>query len=110
MHKDVFAVQYPDLFLKEDGLRSSRTSFGLEFPTNARTSDMFIRVDSYPNQVYKFNGARWIQTNKETTDSYLIPDYLEYLISKLATGEYDPELLTQNEQESITEHIKNKKG
>ena len=110
MHKDVFATQYPDLFLQVDGLRGSKTSFGIEFPTNPRTTDVFVRVDVYPNRVYKYNGARWIETKREISDTYLAPEYIEFLISKLATGEYDPELLTQNEQDAITDHIKSKKG
>lgn len=67
-------------------------------------------MDTFPNEVYKFNGARWIKINSDLTDSHLTPEYLEFLISKLATGEYDPELLTQNEQEAIADHIKSKKG
>jgi len=110
MHKDVFAVQYPDLFLKEDGLRSSSTGFGSDFPTRASVSDMFVRTDSYPNRIYKYNGKKWIETSREVSNTHLSPDYLEFLIGKLATGEYDPELLTQNEQEAITDHIKTKKG
>jgi hypothetical protein len=110
MHKNVFAAQYPDLFLKEDGLRSSNTGFGVEFPSKAELGDMFVRVDAYPNRIYKFNGKKWIETSRENSNSQLSPDYLEFLISKLATGEYDPEMLTQNEQDAITDHIKLKKG
>lgn len=110
MHKNIFAAMYPDLFLQEDGVRRSRSGFGIDFPINANTSDVFVRVDSYPNKVFKYNGARWIEINREQSDTHLSNDYLDYLISKLATGEYDPELLAQNEQEAITSYIKNKKG
>jgi hypothetical protein len=110
MHKNIFASQYPDLFLQADGMRSGKTSFGTEFPNNANTSDVFVRVDIYPNRTYKYNGVRWIEVNREITDSHLTTEYLEFLIGKLATGEYDPELLTQNEQEAIAEHIQSKKG
>jgi hypothetical protein len=110
MHRNIFASQYPDLFLRADGNRSSKTSFGIDFPVNSNTGDVFVRVDVYPNRVYKYNGARWIETSRDKSDTHLSPDYIEFLISKLATGEYDPELLTQNEQESIADHIKSKKG
>lgn len=110
MHKDVFAAKYPDLFLKEDGGNSSKTGFGITFPTKSNVGDKFVRVDVFPNKVYKYNGIRWIETSREQSDTHLSEDYLEFLISKLATGEYDPELLTQNEQEAITEYIKSKKG
>ena len=110
MHKDVFAMQYPNLFLEEDGYTGSKTSFGTELPKKGRTGDFFVRVDVFPNQVYKYNGVRWIETNRENSNTYLTTAYLEFLISKLATGEYDPELLSDNEQEAIAEHIKHKKS
>lgn len=109
MHKDVFAIQYPNLFLEEDGYTGSKTTFGTIIPARGRTGDFFVRVDVFPNELYKYNGQRWIQTNRELSDSYLTTDYLEFLISKLATGEYDPELLAENEQEAIADHIKHKK-
>lgn len=110
MHKDVFATQYPELFLKEDSLRSVSTSFGTQFPNRANTGDTFVRVDIFPNRVYKYNGVRWLESNRNISETYLSSEYIEFLISKIATGEYDPEMLTQNEQEAITAHINKKNG
>jgi hypothetical protein len=36
--------------------------------------------------------------------------YIDWLIEKLSAGEYDPDLLTDSEQEQITERIKQNKG
>ena len=110
MHKDVFATKYPNLFLEVDDLNTPTASFGTQFPNKANTGDTFVRVDVYPNQVYKFNGARWLEKPREVSDVHLTDDYIQFLISKLAVGEYDPELLTPNEQDAIEQYIKNHKG
>ena len=110
MHKDVFAQQYPDLFLQTDELRSSKTSFGTEFPSNPRTTDVFVRVDVYPNRVYKYNGSRWLEKSRDQSDTHLSNDYLEFLISKIATGEYDPDLLSDSEREQVAHYLETKQS
>jgi hypothetical protein len=68
--------------------------------------DMFIRTDALPHQVFKYNGAKWVAINKEVSGSYLSnTNYLQHLMDKISTGEYDPELLTEFEQDAITSHI-----
>lgn len=101
----------PDLFsIQEDGLRMPKTDFGTLFPTIALQGDTFVRVDTVPNRVFKFNGMNWIEKARETTETYLSNDaYMQYLVNKISTGEYDPELLTDAEQEAIKEFI-SKKG
>jgi hypothetical protein len=106
MHKDVFIDKYPNLFLKEDGFRETKTSFGIEFPKDSNIGDSFVRVDVYPNRTFKYNGSRWIEVTRDTSDSHLTDVYLQYLVSKIATGEYDPELLTANEQDALENYIK----
>ena len=98
----------PDLFgLDEDG----GTGFGGKFPDYAGTGDIFVRTDALPNRVFKFVGSKWIEINKDTSDSYLYNNgYIRYLIDKIGTGEIDPEILTTAEQEAIESFIKNPKG
>ncbi len=108
MHKDVFAAQYPDLFLQVDDFNTPKTSFGTTFPSKASTGDTFVRVDVFPNRVYKNNGARWVERQRNQGDGHLTDDYIQFLINKIATGEYDPELLTENEQTAIETYIKTK--
>ena len=56
--------------------------------------------------MYKFDGFKWIEINKESTDSYLFDDqYVNYLVGKIETGEYDVELLSDNEKEQIADYI-----
>jgi hypothetical protein len=108
MHKRIAGDLYPDMLkIVADGGTSVSVNFGTAFPKYAKRGDLFTRVDSLPNRVYKFDGSRWLEVNKENSISYLTQTkYVEYLINKIATGEYDPELLTDAENQAITEFIK----
>ena len=108
MHQRVLKSMRPDLFgLEEDTARKIGTDFGTAFPTHALVGDTFVRVDTIPNRVFKFNGSKWIEINRTTSDTHLSnPEYLQHLIEKIASGEYDPDLLTPNEQDAISNHIK----
>jgi hypothetical protein len=97
---------HPELFLVADNPREPKIDFGLSFPNDAVKGDTFVRIDSIPNRVFKYNGTQWIETNRELAESYLSNEkYLTFLVEKIATGEYDPELLTDHEQDAIAEHI-----
>jgi hypothetical protein len=80
--------------------------FGNEFPNTANKGDTFIRTDSIPSQLYKYNGTSWINIEKDHTDTYAYDEaYIDYLIEKLASGEYDAELLTDAERDSIEQRL-----
>jgi len=107
MHERVLRDTRPDLFLKEDNPRDIAVDFGTETPNTGNLGDMFIRTDVLPHQVFKFNGTKWVGINKEVSGSYLSnTNYLQHLMDKISTGEYDPELLTEFEQDAITALIK----
>jgi hypothetical protein len=81
--------------------------FGNEFPENPIKGDMFLRVDSLPSTLYKFNGSEWIAVDKSLSDQYAYNDaYTDYLIEKIGTGEYDPELLSDAERDCIEQKLK----
>jgi len=81
--------------------------FGASFPESPVKGDMFLRTDNLPNVLYKFNGSEWISVDKELSDQYVYDDaYIDYLISKIGTGEYDPELLSDAERDRIEEKLK----
>ena len=62
---------------------------------------------SQPSTLYKFNGDKWIEVDKETSDSYSYnEEYIQHLIEKLGSGEYDPELLNDTESNAIEEQLK----
>jgi hypothetical protein len=111
MHKAVLHDLRPDIFkIRPDNNGDPNVGFGTEFPQYALSGDIFVRVDVLPNRVYKFVRDKWIETNKENSDTYLHNDgYINYLIDKIGSGEVDPELLTTTEQQMVEEFIKRSK-
>ena len=99
-----------DLGLSADNAPKSATGemrgFGTSFPDNCSKGDMFLRVDQLPSALYKFNGTGWIEVDKKLSDQYLYDEaYIDHLIEKIGTGEYDPELLSDAERESIEKRL-----
>ena len=85
--------------------------FGIEFPKVAIKGDMFLRVDNLPSVLYKFNGNNWIKVNKSLSDSYVYDEeYINHLIEKIESGEYDPDLLSDIERERILSKLNNTKN
>jgi hypothetical protein len=109
MHHKVLQDLRPDLEIHPDvSVREPKVDFGTSFPESAFLGDIFIRVDVIPSKVFKYNGEKWIEIRRETTDSYLTnDDYIKHLIDKLVTGEYDPDLLTPAEQDVVSEYMRN---
>ena len=100
----------PDLFLQVDSGNQSNTNFGTSFPRFAKKGDIFVRVDTLPNRVYKFSGSKWIEINKEQTDSYLYDEeYIKYLINQIELGNYDIDLLAENERLQIEDYLSKNK-
>jgi hypothetical protein len=80
--------------------------FGSEFPENPNKGDTWVKTDQMPNALYKFNGNGWIALDKAKSDNYTYDTaYIDYLISKIGTGEYDPELLSESEQAQVAEQL-----
>ena len=99
---------YPDLLaLRPDDGKDVAVNFGTVFPKYAQRGDIFTRVDTLPNNVYKFDGNRWLDVNKSNSDSYLSqPKYIEFLVNKISTGEYDLENLTSPEQQAVEDYLR----
>jgi hypothetical protein len=89
-------------------INSIKSFFGTKFVSNPNKGDLFLRVDFTPNKLYKFNGSAWIEVDKNKTDAYSYDDkYIEFVIEKLQTGEYEIEQLTTTEQDLVAERLKN---
>ena len=59
-----------------------------------------------PTKLFKFNGERWFELDKNKTDSYAYNDqYIEYLIEKLKSGEYEADDINEAEQEQIAQYL-----
>ena len=84
------------------------TGFGTSFPVNPKRGDGFLRVDQLPTVLYKYNGQQWIKVDKGLTDNYVYDDaYINHLIEKIGSGEYDPDLLSDAERERIATKLNN---
>jgi hypothetical protein len=81
--------------------------FGTVFPVDPAKGDMFLRVDQLPSVLYKYNGTRWIEIDKAMSDQHAYDEaYIDHLIEKIGTGEYDPDLLSDAERNSIEQRLK----
>jgi hypothetical protein len=99
--------QVPVIAPELDG-NSVSAGFGTTFPTNPTKGDLYLRVDYLPSRLYKWNDAKWIEVDKTTPDVYSYDtEYIRHLTNKIASGEYDVDLLTPAEQEQIQQYIKN---
>jgi hypothetical protein len=106
---------YINLRADNDGSLSSTgrlLGFGIKFPDHPAKGDSFIRVDQMPSALYKYNGSKWIEVDKGLSDQYAYDTaYIDHLIEKLTTGEYDPELLNDAEREQVAQRLQtNNKG
>ena len=80
--------------------------FGVAFPKDAVKGDMYLRVDQIPSQLYKFNGRNWIEVDKNLSDQHAFDEaYIDHLISKIESGEYEPELLSDAERDAIERRL-----
>lgn len=85
---------------------ATHTGFGEVFPNNANRGDTFVRIDIMPNRLYKYNGSDWIVIDKNLSDSYTYDSaYIDYLIDKISTGEYDIDLLSNSERQQVEQHL-----
>jgi hypothetical protein len=110
-HPDYYPELRPELGLLPDNLPDGKLGevkgFGTAFPTNANKGDMFLRVDQLPSLLYKFNGSQWIEVDKNQSDQHAYNNaYIDHLIEKIGTGEYDPDLLSDAERDSIEHRLK----
>jgi multisubunit Na+/H+ antiporter MnhG subunit len=106
--KDALKEIKPDLFTIRPDSVMPHSSFGIQFPKMAKKKDIFVRVDTLPNRVFRFDGNKWIEINKNLTATYLYDqEYIKYLVEKIGSGEYDAELLSDQERNQIEEYLSN---
>jgi hypothetical protein len=81
--------------------------FGIAFPGAPNKGDTYLRVDRLPTILYKYNGRDWIEVDKEVSSSYVYEDsYIDHLIGRIGSGEYDPDLLSDTEREAIAQRLR----
>lgn len=85
--------------------------FGTQWPDDPVKGDMFLRVDRLPSALYKYNGKNWIEIDKNMSDQYSYDTaYIDHLINKIDSGEYDPDLLTEAEVEQIAQRFQTRES
>ena len=98
--------QLPWITLDNSNKQGSMVGFGLQFPTAPTRGSMYVRIDRMPTALFKFNGLDWIEIDKNLSDEFSYDAaYIEHLIAKIDSGEYDPELLNDAERAQIASHI-----
>ena len=86
----------------------TNSGFGIAFPSSPNKGDSYLRVDRLPSALYKFNGTTWIEVDK-LSNYYIYDDaYIDHLIAKISSGEYDPELLSDAERDQIEQRLRGK--
>ena len=111
MRGEIAELPWMGLVADNTGGRSSRNGFGIAFPDDAIKGDTYVRVDIMPTRLFKYNGADWISIDKNLSDSYAYDSaYIEHLIDKISTGEYDPDLLSDSEREQVAQYLQTKQS
>ena len=85
-----------------------RADFGTAFPDNPNKGDVFLRTDYLPNRLFKWNNNKWIEIDKDTNDRLAYNSaYIEHLIDKIQSGEYDIDDVNDAERAEIEQFLKN---
>jgi hypothetical protein len=86
--------------------RPSNSNFGNEYPTDPEKGDVYLRTDFLPNRLFKFNGFKWIEVDKDQIGVYAYEEaYIKHLIEEIEAGRYDADTLTDVEREQIAVYL-----
>ena len=106
MRGEIAELPWMGLLADNELGKEINSGFGITFPNNPERGDTFVRVDRLPSVVYKYNGKDWMEVDKNLTDSYTYDiAYIDHLIERIASGEYDAELLSETEREQVAERL-----
>jgi len=106
MRGEIAELPWMGLLADNESRKEINSGFGTEFPQHAERGDTFVRVDRLPSVVYKYNGKDWMEVDKNLTDSYTYDTaYIDHLIERIASGEYDAELLSEIEREQVSQRL-----
>jgi hypothetical protein len=91
-----------------DDAEAGDANFGTEFPENPKKGDVFLRVDFLPTRLFKWNNNKWIEIDKSSNDRLAYNSaYIEHLIEKIRSGEYDIDDVNDAERAEIEQFLKN---
>lgn len=83
-------------------------TFGTTWPTNPARGDLFLKVDTKPNRLYKWNARKWIEIDRGRVDDTLAydPAYIDHLIEQVKKGWREFEELSDVEKSQIIARIR----
>lgn len=91
---------------EEIDAKDTKATFGTEFPKNQKKGDLFLRVDYLPSRLFKWNGTKWIEIDKNQTDRFAYDSaYIQLLVEKLQRGEYDLDDLNDIERTQVSKYL-----
>ena len=109
IHETSNQVVIPDFSIGAVETAPVNAGFGTSFPPSPIKGDMYLRVDYLPSKLFKWNEKKWIEVDKTKTDSFAYDQaYIQHLIEKIDTGEYDVDLITDVEREQISRYLNGK--
>jgi hypothetical protein len=109
IHENANQVVIPDFSIGAEQANPVNAGFGTSFPISPVKGDMYLRVDYLPSKLFKWNEKKWIEVDKTKTDSFAYDQaYIQHLIEKIDTGEYDVDLITDVEREQISRYLNGK--
>ena len=81
-------------YLTGDGLAPNGLPVipGIQFPSNPQDGDFSLRLDYYPNRLFRYNGARWVKYEDDVRTNLTPGD-----ITKAVTG-YDKPVQSQTQR------------
>ena len=87
-------------------LEGTEANFGSEFPLDPKKGDVYLRVDMLPNALFKWNGSKWIEIDKETNDRLAYNEaYIKHLVEKIRNREYDINDLNDAERQELEQYL-----
>lgn len=83
-------------------------TFGTTWPTTPAKGDLFLKVDTKPNRLYKWNGRKWMEIDRGRVDDTLVydPAYVDHLIQEVKKGWREFDELTDMEKNQIVARIR----
>ncbi len=83
-------------------------TFGTAWPAHPAKGDLFLKVDSKPNKLYKWNGRKWIEIDRQRINDTLVydKDYIDYVIDQVRRGHRDYEDLSEIEKSQVVARIR----
>jgi len=86
----------------------SGASFGSTWPTNPSKGQLFLKVDTLPNKLYKWNGRKWIEVDIARVEDTLAYDvkYIKWLVNEVKQGRREYDELADIEQNQIKSYIR----